>query len=84
MGPAFRSPWPVLMFVLASLVAVSTGGCGGGGADDANVTPVTLPTVSVPAAVQPADKVATPEAGQGRKAEATRSSEFCWGPIVEI
>lgn len=63
------------MFVIASLVTVSTGGCGGGGADKANVTPVTLPTVSAPAAVQPAGKVATPEAGQGPKAEAARSSD---------
>ena len=60
MGRAFRSPWPVVMFVIASLVTVSTGGCGGGGADKANVTPVTLPTVSAPAAVQPAGKVVRP------------------------
>lgn len=74
MGRAFRSPLPVVTLAIAALIAISAGGCGGGEDDHANLAPATLSSVTVPADVQPPSTVAEQEAGQGRKAEASPSS----------
>jgi hypothetical protein len=70
---AFRSPSPPTIFAIVALIAVSTGGCGGG-EDNPKVTPVTLPTVTVPAAAEPTGTVAKQHAGLGGEGKALYSS----------
>ena len=73
MDRAFRSPSPLMLFAIVALIAVTTGGCGGGD-DHPKVAPATVPSVTVPAAVEPTGTVTKQGAGLGHKAKTSQSS----------
>lgn len=70
MDRAFRSPSPLVMFAVAALIALSTGGCGGGD-NHPQVAPAALPSVTVPSAAQekvpPGPKAATSDPGNSSR-----------------
>jgi hypothetical protein len=72
MHRAFRPLLRIALLVVAASVAVSIGGCGGGG-DHPKAAPATVPSVTVPGGLEQAGTVNEQATGSTEKAKASHS-----------